>query len=348
MTKPKSFGVLPAGARLERIKQSPNYKNDAFQNLESTDMRIQGASYFTVMRKFFAKGIDREPINMIPSVKTDLRTSSPENPSVIWFGHSSYLITIGDKKILIDPVFSERTSPFRSIGKKAYPGTLPYSVDDMPEIDLLLITHDHYDHLDYDTILKLKPKVKRVCTSLGVGSHLEFWGIDSATITEFDWWQCETIFPDVDLTATPARHFSGRGLTRNKTLWSSFVLRMPSYKIFIGGDSGYDASFKKIGETFGPFDLALLECGQYDPMWPLIHMMPEQTVQAALDLKAKLLMPVHWSKYTLSLHRWYDPIQRVTKRAGELGMPVTTPMIGENVSVGKNYPASRWWEAVIR
>jgi len=348
MTKPKAFGALPTGARLERIKQSPNYKNDAFQTLEPTDMRIQGASYVTLMRKFFSKGIDREPVKLVPSVKTDLYAPASENPVVIWFGHSSYLITVGDKKILIDPVFSERTSPFRSIGKKAYAGTLPYSVDDLPAIDLLIITHDHYDHLDYDTILKLKPKIRKICTSLGVGSHLEFWGISPDKITEFDWWQSETIFQGVQLTATPARHFSGRGLTRNKTLWSSFVLHTSHHTIFIGGDSGYDASFKEIGEKFGPFDLVLLECGQYDLMWPFIHMMPEQTAQAAVDLKAKVLLPVHWSKYTLSLHRWYDPIQRVTARAKELNMPVTTPMIGEKVEVGKTYPTSSWWEAIMK
>ncbi len=348
MTKPKSFGALPAGARLKRIMQSPNYKNAAFQNLEPTDMRIQGASYFTLMRKFFSKGVDREPDGLIPSMETDLRASAPVNPSVVWFGHSSYMITVGDKKILIDPVFSERTSPFRSIGKKAYPGTLPYAVDDMPEIDALIITHDHYDHLDYDTIRKLKPKVKKVYTSLGVGSHLEFWGISAAKITEFDWWQHENIFPDVELIAMPARHFSGRGMTRNKTLWSAFVLRTPGHRIFIGGDSGYDASFKKIGEEFGPFDLVLLECGQYDPMWPFIHMMPEQTAQAAVDLKARVLLPVHWGKYTLSLHRWYDPIQRVTKRAAELNLSVTTPMIGEKIELGKTYPTSTWWSAIVQ
>ena len=196
-----------------------------------------------------------------------------------------------------------------------------------PSITFLLPTITG-DHLDYKTVLKLKSKVGRIITSLGSGAHLEYWGFDPAIITELDW--NEKTVPDsgFQVTATPGRHFSGRGLKRNQSVWSSFVLQTPSKKIFIGGDSGYDTHFVKIGNVHGPFDLALLECGQYNKSWKYIHMMPEQTVQAAIDLKTKTLMPVHWGKFALALHAWDEPIERVVKEAQRLNVPIIHPMIG--------------------
>ena len=307
-----SFGKLPSGKRLERIKKSPNYRNGSFQNLSPTQMLAEGASYPKMMREFFfGKGVDRSPVKPLPSVKTNLKTLSIDEPSLVWFGHSSYLLIIEGKRILIDPVFSERASPWQFVGTKGYQYTNPYSIDDFPDIDLVIITHDHYDHLDYESILKLKSKAKHFCTALGVGAHLTAWGIDESKIIEFDWWEKKTALPGIELTATPARHFSGRGFKRNQSLWTSFVLHTDHHHLFLGGDSGYDPAFKKIGEEFGPFDLAILECGQYNEQWPFIHMTPEQTVQAAIDLKAKILLPVHWGKFTLSLHPWYEPILAV-------------------------------------
>jgi L-ascorbate metabolism protein UlaG (beta-lactamase superfamily) len=201
--------------------------------------------------------------------------------------------------------------------------------------------------LDYNTIKKLHTRVKRFYTSLGVGSHLEYWGVDPSKITEFDWWETKTFDSGFKITATPARHFSGRGFKRNQTLWSSFVLKTDSAAIYIGGDSGYDSAFKTIGDNYGPFDLALLECGQYNTMWPNIHMMPEEVAQAAADLQAKAYMPVHWSKFTLALHRWKDPIERTTKAAEQLGVTVTTPLIGEPVVIGKDLPNKKWWEELM-
>ena len=198
---------------------------------------------------------------------------------------------------------------------KAFDGSDIYTVDDFPEIDFLILTHDHYDHLDYKTIKKLKPKVKTIYCSLGLSSHLIYWGFNENIITEMDWWQTNKMADDMTLTAAPARHFSGRGLKRYKTLWSSFILKTSSYNLYLGGDSGYDSHFKEIGEKYGPFDIAILESGQYNTAWPLIHMMPEQTVQAALDLKAKVLLPVHWGKFTLAMHPWNEPVQRVLKAA---------------------------------
>jgi L-ascorbate metabolism protein UlaG (beta-lactamase superfamily) len=343
-----SFGKLPSGKRLERIKKSPNYKNGSFQNLTETTMLAEGASYPKMIVNFFSKGIDREPVDTLPSVKVDLKSLPADKTSLVWFGHSSYFIKLNGKNILIDPVFSEKASPFQFIGKKAYPIQTPYALEDFPDsLDLVIITHDHYDHLDYNTIKKLHTRVKRFYTSLGVGSHLEYWGVDPSKITEFDWWETKTFDSGFKITATPARHFSGRGFKRNQTLWSSFVLKTDSAAIYIGGDSGYDSAFKTIGDNYGPFDLALLECGQYNTMWPNIHMMPEEVAQAAADLQAKAYMPVHWSKFTLALHRWKDPIERTTKAAEQLGVTVTTPLIGEPVVIGKDLPNKKWWEELM-
>lgn len=342
-----SFGKLPSGERLERMKKSPNYKEGSFQNLTATNMLAEGASYPKMLAGFFSKGINREPVDTLPSIKTDLTLLPTSKTTVVWFGHSSYFISIQGKNILIDPVFSERASPFQFVGKKAYPIQTPYRVDAIPDnIDLVIITHDHYDHLDYHTIKSLHPRVSKFYTSLGVGSHLEAWRVEAAKITEFDWWDSHTVEPGFEIIATPARHFSGRAFKRNQTLWSSFVLKTDSASIYIGGDSGYDATFAKIGSHYGPFDLALLECGQYNTMWPNIHMMPEEVAQAAVDLKANAFMPVHWSKFTLAVHPWKDPIERTTKAAERLGVNVTTPMIGEPVVLGGELPKMKWWESL--
>lgn len=343
----QSFGKLPSGDRLGRIKASPNYRNGSFQNLTPTQMLAEGASYPKMLINFFSKGIDREPVDVLPSVKTDLKSLPNDKTTIVWFGHSSYFIKLNGKNILIDPVFSERASPFQFIGKKAYAIETPYSLTDFPDtLDLVILTHDHYDHLDYHTMLKLHPQVKQFYTSLGVGSHLEYWGVNGSKISEFDWWESKTFESGIDVIAAPSRHFSGRGLTRNQTLWSSFILKTDSIKIYVGGDSGYDPAFAAIGNQYGPFDLALLECGQYNTMWPNIHMMPEEVAHAAVDLKAKVFMPVHWAKFTLALHTWKDPIERTTAAAERLGISITTPMIGEPVVIGGELPKKRWWEGV--
>jgi len=339
----KAFGKLPRGDRQQRIEQSPNYRNGSFQNLSETPMMIEGVSYFSLLREFFKDKPERYPQDSIPTIKTNLTTWTSDTPSIIWFGHSSYLIFIEGKRILVDPVFSDRPSPVQYLGTKSFQGTRSYSPDDFPEIDLLLLTHDHYDHLDYTSICTLRSKVKKFYAPLGVGEHLEYWGIAPNTITEFDWWEGSEVFDGIHITATPARHFSGRGFTRNKSLWTSYVLKTSSHSIFIGGDSGYDAAFKAIGEKHGPFDLAILECGQYDRQWPYIHMKPEETVQASVDLKAEVLMPVHWGKFVLANHAWKDPIMLAKKQAEVLHVKITTPRIGEPIILGSELPDEEWW-----
>jgi len=341
-----SFGKLPSGERQKRIENSPNFREGIFQNVEETRLMADDASYFKMISKFFGNDSLRMPVKDLPTIKTDLKSLPADKPALIWFGHSSYLISIGGKKILVDPVFSQRASPVQYAGSKSYPGTMIYTPDDFPDLDLVIISHDHYDHLDYGTIQKLRSKTKLFCVPLGIGAHLSYWDIPDEQIREFDWWEGDTVLPGIELTATPARHFSGRGFSRNKTLWASFVLKLSGYSIFIGGDSGYDDSFKKIGEKFGPFDIAMLECGQYDVQWPAIHMMPEETVQASLDLKSKVFLPVHWAKFTLALHPWKEPIQRAVKHAQSLNVQVTTPKIGELMILNAALPYSPWWESV--
>jgi L-ascorbate metabolism protein UlaG (beta-lactamase superfamily) len=340
----KITGSLPSGQHLERLKQSPHFKTKGFENLSVTPMMAEDASYWKMTKDFFKKNKDAAPAQKLPSVKTDLNTLHPEEPVIIWFGHSSYFIRMAGKNFLVDPVFSGNAAPL-SFMVKAFSGSDVYKAEDMPLIDYLILTHDHYDHLDYKTILKLKKKVKAIYCSLGISSHLKHWGIDTGIITELDWWEEQQLDEVITLAATPARHFSGRGIKRAQTLWSSFVLKTAAHRLFLGGDSGYDSHFKTIGEKYGPFDIALLEAGQYNKMWPLIHMMPEETVQAAADLQAKLLLPVHWGKFSLAMHAWNEPVKRVLARAQELNIPVRTPMIGEPTVLGTTYAINNWWES---
>ncbi len=338
----KTFGSNPSGKDLDRIVASANYKQNIFQNLSVTRALMEGTSYIKLTWRFFNKPKNTAPDSPLPSVKIALQPIATEKPTINWFGHSSYLIRINGRTILVDPVFCGYASPFSFTGK-SFKGADVYSADDMPDIDLLILTHDHYDHLDYHTVLKLQSRTKVICTSLGVGSHLRYWGIDPAIITEFDWWEDKQVFDNIHITAAPARHFSGRSFTRSKTLWSSFILRSGDYNIYIGGDSGYDSHFKTIGEKFGPFDIAILETGQYGAAWTYIHMMPEEAVQASVDLQAKVMLPVHWGKFTLAMHPWNEPINRVIAKAKELNVKVTTPLIGEPVVLNESYPDKQWW-----
>ncbi len=336
------FGKKPSGARLQRIEQSFNYVKDSFKNLEPTEVTLKGTSFFKMLNDFRNRPVTTVPNRPIPTVQTDLRALPSDGPVVVWFGHSSYLLKVNGIHILVDPVFSGNASPV-SFFAKAFPGSDAYGVDDLPEIDMVVLTHDHYDHLDYKTILQLAPRARHFYTSLGVGSHLEYWGVTPEKITELNWWET-IVIPAGTLTATPARHFSGRGIKRGRTLWSSFVLTTGGYSIFLGGDSGFGKHFRTIGDQYGPFDLAILECGQYGKNWPYIHMLPEQTVTAAKDLRAKIVLPVHWGKFTLALHPWNEPIQRIVIAAKEKGVMLATPMIGEPVVLGAPLPQTSWWE----
>ena len=244
--------------------------------------------------------------------------------------------------ILVDPVFSGNISPVKFFGK-SFSGTDHYKVPDLPFIDLLILTHDHYDHLDYDTISKIHNKVGKIITPLGVDEHLIYWGVDPVKITTLDWWQSKSITDDIEITAAPARHFSGRSFNRDKSLWASFILKIKDFKIFIGGDSGYDDQFKIIGEKYGGFDLAFLECGQYGTDWPQIHMTPEETIKAAKELHTAILIPVHWGKFALAMHSWNEPVKRLFLEAHLKDQLVVSPLIGQPYILGQEFEQDQWW-----
>jgi len=335
------FGKEPKQERLHSIKKLPNYIDGEIKNNTYTPTKPDDVSYLEMIGKLIEGNKNGSPKRSLPHIRPNLAPS--EDLKITWFGHSSYLIQVAGKNILVDPVFSERTSPFQFLGTKRFDGTNFIQPEDFPALDLIVITHDHYDHLDYTSILKFKAKTTHFLTSLGVGAHLEHWGIASSQITELAWGEQASPMANFNFIATSARHFSGRGFKRNQTLWSSFVMQTKNNRIFIGGDSGYDNHFKEIGENYGPFDLAILECGQYNTMWPFIHMFPEEVPQAAIDLKSAIVMPVHWGKFRLALHDWDDPIKRVVTKSEELGVKIATPMLGESFFMNDVLPIKQWW-----
>lgn len=341
-----AFGAIAAGQRREKIKKSVHWRDGSFQNLHHTPTMAEGVSFFKVLKEFiFDKSKRLAPSREIPGRRTDLFAVPHDQNILVWFGHSSYYMQVDGKKILVDPVFSGNASPL-SFTTKSYPGTDRYAPDDIPDLDYLFISHDHWDHLDYPTILALKPRIKKIITGLGTGAHFERWGFDKTRIIEKDWNESIELDPGFSVKTLPARHFSGRGFKRNQSLWISFALTTPTKKIYLGGDSGYDTHFAEIGQAHGPFDLAILECGQYNRNWKYIHMMPEQTAQAAIDLRAKKLLPVHWAKFSLGQHAWDEPIKRVVSESEKKQLPLIHPMIGEEVNLDDPAPSLRWWEEI--
>ena len=345
MKQPK-FGKLPTGNRFQELQKASNFKDGKFQNINHTPDLAEGVTYYQVLKEFiFERSKDTKPKSKIPSPQHNLKNLDTNKDVIIWFGHSSYFMQIDGKKMLVDPVLSGAASPIKYT-TKSFDGSDVYTVDDLPEIDILFITHDHWDHLDYKTIKLLQSKVKQVICPLGVAEHLEHWGYPTTKIIEKNWNDTIDLQDGFIVTLTPARHFSGRGFKRQPTLWTSYILQTPNSKIFLGGDSGYDTHFAEIGTNHGPFDVAILECGQYNKNWKYIHMMPEETVQASIDLKAEKLMPVHWSKFVLAQHAWDDSIRRVIADAKQKNVPVLHPMIGEKVYIKEWQTYTPWWENV--
>lgn len=346
MQQPK-FGKAATGERLERMKSSPNFKGGKFQNQHNTPALTEGYSYTKILYEFlFKRREGRMPLESIPSMKTDLLNLPPDQDIFVWFGHSSYFMQLDGKRILVDPVFSGNASPLPN-SNKAFKGTDRYKVEDLPNIDYLFISHDHYDHADHETLVQLVPKTKQVITGLGVGAHLEHWGFAENNIIEKDWNDKVELDSGFVVYTKPARHFSGRGFARNTTLWLSFLLESPTMKIYIGGDSGYDTHFAEIGKQHGPVDLAILENGQYDIKWKYIHMLPDEVLKAGKDLKAKRVFPVHSSKFAMANHAWYEPLKEVTELNKLINIPLITPMIGEYVNLkDESQQFKQWWKGI--
>ncbi len=320
------------------------FYSGVFHNPVDIPVMTSDDGFFTSLYKFVTdKAVDGKPISPQPSIKTDLHTLALTDNVIVWMGHSSYFIQMDGLRFLVDPVFSTNASPV-PYTNQAFEGSNIYSAEDIPEIDFLLITHDHWDHLDHPTITSLKDKVKQVITPIGVGSYISQWGYNSRQIFEGDWYDAFKT-NDIEIHILPAQHFSGRLLKRNKTLWGSFALITPNHKIYLGGDSGYGPHFKQISDQLGEFDVAILEAGQYNQDWANIHMMPEETAQAAADLQAKALMPSHNSKYKLSKHSWYEPLNRILKVSEQYDYRLMTPLIGEAVQIdSQTQTFTSWWE----
>lgn len=341
------FGGSPTKAQKERFKKSDNFKGGVFVNLGDVKMKMGFADYLKGLRGYFSPQPNAVPAKNISVLKIDsLEVARYNGPTrLVWFGHSTFLLQIEGKNLLLDPMLGPVPAPNPMLGGKRFSKNLPIDIERLPEIDAVIFSHDHYDHLDYGSVQLLKDRVKMFYAPLGVGAHLMEWGVEEKRIVELDWWE-ETQFEDLHLKCTPAQHFSGRGLAdRGKTLWSGWVVQSDSSNIFFSGDSGYGSHFKEIGEKYGPFDFAMLECGQYNELWKEIHMMPEETAQAGLDVKAKKIMPIHWGAFKLAMHPWTEPVQRISKRAKELGVPVTTPRIGETFYLnGTPTSNEEWWK----
>lgn len=344
VTNRLNFGKAPSGARLSRIEQSPNYKDGKFQNLTSTAMLASDKSMIILAAEFLFQEIkDLRPMKNIPSVKNDLKNLPPDQNLIVWLGHSSLYIQLDRKRILVDPVLVS-ASPF-TFANKAFDGADVYQPDDMPDIDYLLITHDHWDHLDYDTMLKLKGRVSKIVCPLGVGSHLEHWGIAPEIISEHDWYDSLSLDEHIIVHTLPARHFSGRSFQKNNTLWASYMLQSSLGNMYISGDTGYESHFADIKKQFGTIHFAIMENGQYNQDWRYIHLMPEDLVKAVNDLQPDRFFTVHNSKYALGKHAWYEPLDQIYKASVKDSLPLLTPMIGELVILGDSVrQPAKWWK----
>ena len=332
-----SFGRLPQGERLERIRQSPNYRDGRFRNTEAGPMMTGDKSRLRGILEFlFRKQEGLRPNDAVPAIRTDLRALDPKSNLLVWFGHSSYLIQAEGRRTLVDPVF--RSAAPLSLLNRPFKGTDIYRPEEMPDIDYLIVTHDHWDHLDYRTVRELKERIGRVICPLGVGEHFEYWGFDPAKIVELDWHEQQTLGDGFTVRCLPSRHFSGRGLSSNQTLWGSFLLQTPARKIYMGGDGGYGRHFAEIGEEFPDIDLAVLENGQYDEALKYIHTMPDQLAKAAKELGARRIMTVHHSKYALAKHRWDEPLATEAALAADTALHLLRPEIGEVVPLETPQP----------
>nr|WP_295861321.1 MBL fold metallo-hydrolase [uncultured Fibrobacter sp.] len=325
-----SFGHIPQGKRLERIKQSPNYDGDKFVNEVETPHMTSNKSMFDVWMDFLVgEKAQTTPDTALHVVKTDLKSLPQDRDWIVWFGHSSYLMNLSGKKVLVDPVFY-MGSPV-SFVNRMFKGTDVYKPADMPDIDYLVSTHDHWDHLDYQVVTELEPRVKKVVTGLGVGEHFEYWGYPVEKLVELDWWESADLGDGFNVTATPTRHFSGRDLHQDKTLWASFAFKSTKRTVWIGGDGGYGPHFEKIGKKFPDIDLAILENGQYSKDWAYVHTLPEYLGKIMTELDANRYITVHHSKFCLSQHSYYEPLENAKRAASESHKPLFMPQMGEVV-----------------
>ncbi len=342
-TTSSAVGALPKGAQAEKLERSPNYRDGHFVNTAEAEK----PRMFKALGEWMKGGKNTTPEVELPV--NELSAASFESPPnsglrVTWLGHSTSLIEIDGKRLLLDPIWSDRGSPFSWAGPKRFHKP-PLPFEELPEIDAVLVSHDHYDHLDMSTVIKLAARGANFIVPLGVGARLRGWNIPEDQIVELDWWE-STGVGEIDITATPARHFSGRSLVmanQNKTLWAGFAMNGPEHRVYYSGDSGMFDEFTDIGERLGPFDVAMIEVGAYHRLWADLHLGPEQAALAAQQVDAKLMMPVHWSTFDLAMHSWTEPAERLIVEAERLDLPIAIPRPGQSVEPSAPPALARWW-----
>ncbi len=342
----KQFGGKINKTHLETYQKSENWEDKKFQNLAETsmDIGIKEMPGLLYEQLFDKKGREpKQPIPIIPFDKEAFLAPS-EEAKFIWYGHSVILLRLNEKTILIDPMLGPDAAPIAPFASKRFSENTLDLIYDFPEIDLLIMTHDHYDHLDLASIERLKGKVKQYFVGLGVGRHLEAWRIPNELISEFDWWD-EQLFSNIKITYTPTRHFSGRGITdRTKSMWGGWAFKTEKENIWFSGDGGYGEHFVEIGKKLGPFDFAFMECGQYNELWHQIHMYPEEAAQASLDGLANRVMPVHWAGFALALHTWKEPAERFIEACKQQKVDFAMPQIGELLAISDMEEDPDWFE----
>lgn len=342
-----SFGARASGARLERMKSSPRHADGTFHNTAPVEPGLEKGSVGPTISEFLCGGQRRTPACPLPSA-SPLPTWSraPETGlRATWLGHSTVLLEIDGLRVLTDPVWGDRASPVTFAGPKRFQ-PVPAPIAALPALDAVVISHDHFDHLDYPTILELARLDVPFVTSLGVGAHLQAWGVPAARITELDWWERVELRGGLTIIAAPSQHFSGRALGgRNRTLWSSLVVRGPRHAVFFSGDTGLTPEYAEIRQRLGPFDLVMLEVGAFHPAWGTIHLGPANALKALTLLGGGSFLPVHWGTFNLAMHAWDEPVETLLELAPAHGAHLLMPRLGEPVEPSRAERVTPWWRA---
>jgi len=341
-----TLGGKIEGERLARVNASPNFADGKAQNTVETSLGSTDVKTFVV--EYFRGAKERKPPVPVPMNVPDataLESIHENGVRFIWLGHSTVYLEVDGTRVLVDPVWSDRASPFRIVGpKRTHP--MPMALADLPTVDVVVISHDHYDHLDPTVVRELAPLGVTFAVPLGIGADLEAWGVAAEQIIELDWWEGAAV-RSLALIATPARHFSGWQATdRDRTLWSSWTLVGPRSRVFYSGDTGWQDDFKKIGDEYGPFDLTIMKCGAYGEGWPEIHINGIEAVEAHRLLKGRRMLPVHWLTFDLALHPWDEPVRQAVDAGEELGAEVITPQLGELIDLQGRVTTTHWWESM--
>lgn len=340
------FGGRMSDDERDQFSRSAQWDGKQFVNQTETVMNVNIRTLPKLLKAQFTDREKRTPKGRLPLQRFDRQAWEQDTAQAkfIWFGHSTGMVRLQGKNLLIDPMFGADASPIGPFRTRRYSDSTLYIIDQLPAIDAVFITHDHYDHLDMDSFRKLNGKVAHYFVPLGIKRHLVRWDIPAEKITELDWWDGASI-AGIHATFVPSRHFSGRGLfDRGESLWGGWVFKTDSTSMYWSGDGGYGDHFKEIGQRFGPFDWAFLECGQYNEHWHHIHMYPEESVQAALDVQAKTSIPIHWGAFTLALHDWKDPVDRFSQEAKRRGVHVALPELGEVITHSTPEVQDKWWQ----